>query len=237
MIKIVVLTTFLLSVAFAELPLPQNSYLPPGQGQNSAPSNSYGPPNQQSRSFSSAPSNSYGPPAQQSRRFNTAPSNSYGPPTQQSRSFSSAPSNSYGPPAQQSRNFIAAPSSSYNSQNVQSFNNFDQQKDNSYFAASSSNNEGYSYNNNNNNNNVNEEPAKYEFQYDVQDAPSGNDFGHKESRDGSVATGKYYVLLPDGRKQIVNYIADENGYRPTITYEETNQGYNNNAQQGGFNGY
>jgi len=44
--------------------------------------------------------------------------------------------------------------------------------------------------------------------------------------------------------QIVNYIADENGYRPTITYEETNRGgYNNNAQQGydsnaqGFGGY
>lgn len=91
------------------------------------------------------------------------------------------------------------------------------------------------------------------------DYPSGNDFGHKEERDGSVVTGKYYVLLPDGRKQvsesicslimkilnrlnpppvqIVNYIADENGYRPTITYEEaaSNGGYNNNAQQSGYN--
>ncbi|CAO1435136.1 unnamed protein product [Diamesa serratosioi] len=219
------------SLALAELPVPQNSYLPPAQQTinfNSAPSNSYGPPAQQARSFNSAPSNSYGPPAQQARSFNSVPSNSYGPPVQQARSFNSAPSTSYGTP---SNSYSAA-------QNVQSFNNFDQQKDNSYFATSSSNNEGYSYtNNNNNNNNAIEEPVKYEFQYDVQDTQSGNDFGHKESRDGSVATGKYYVLLPDGRKQIVNYIADENGYRPTITYEETNQGYNNNAQQGGFNGY
>lgn len=35
--------------------------------------------------------------------------------------------------------------------------------------------------------------------------------------------------------QIVNYIADENGYRPTITYEDTGRGsYNNNAQQQGY---
>lgn len=37
------------------------------------------------------------------------------------------------------------------------------------------------------------------------------------------------------KKQIVNYIADENGYRPTITYEDTGRGaYNNNAQAQGY---
>lgn len=61
-----------------------------------------------------------------------------------------------------------------------------------------------------------------------------------ESRDGSKTVGKYYVLLPDGRKQVVRYEADENGYRPTITYEEANQGgyaSNNNNNNNQFNGY
>lgn len=40
----------------------------------------------------------------------------------------------------------------------------------------------------------------------------------------------------------MNYIADENGYRPTISYEDTGRGYNNNAQgydsnAQGFGGY
>lgn len=37
----------------------------------------------------------------------------------------------------------------------------------------------------------------------VKDDPSGNDFGHRESRDGTRTEGRYYVLLPDGRKQVV----------------------------------
>lgn len=45
-----------------------------------------------------------------------------------------------------------------------------------------------------------------------------NDFGHKESRQGYSATGKYYVALPDGRFQTVTYVADAQGYRPTVEY-------------------
>ncbi|XP_001604763.1 extensin [Nasonia vitripennis] len=63
------------------------------------------------------------------------------------------------------------------------------------------------------------EPAKYEFEYRVSDE-FGNDFGHKESRDGAQTSGVYSVLLPDGRKQIVHYEADENGFKPRISYEE-----------------
>ncbi|XP_055599305.1 pro-resilin-like [Uranotaenia lowii] len=90
--------------------------------------------------------------------------------------------------------------------------------------------------------NGNSEPAKYSFQYDVQDFQSGNDFGHMESRDGDRTVGRYYVLLPDGRKQVVNYEADQNGYRPTITYEDTGAGANGaggypGSNQGGFQGY
>lgn len=74
----------------------------------------------------------------------------------------------------------------------------------------------------------------------VKDDPSGNDFGHRESRDGSRTEGRYYVLLPDGRKQVVTYYADETGYHPTITYEDVGTGngggYNYPNGQGGNNG-
>ncbi|KAG5346898.1 RESIL protein, partial [Acromyrmex charruanus] len=65
------------------------------------------------------------------------------------------------------------------------------------------------------------DPANYEFSYEVQDAVAGLDFGHREMRKDMEATGTYHVLLPDGRTQIVDYIADQNGYRPMIRYEGT----------------
>ena len=48
----------------------------------------------------------------------------------------------------------------------------------------------------------------------------GNDYAHKETREGAQTQGFYSVLLPDGRKQIVHYEANEDGFRPRITYEE-----------------
>jgi len=80
---------------------------------------------------------------------------------------------------------------------------------------------------------LSQEPAKYEFKYDVKDDASGNDFGHQESRDGDYVQGEYRVLLPDGRMQIVKYEADQNGYRPTIEYEGE---ANNNGANGGNGG-
>ena len=59
----------------------------------------------------------------------------------------------------------------------------------------------------------------YNWEYEVHDHYSSNDFGHKESRDGYQATGKYFVALPDGRTQTVTYVADKNGYVPTVVYE------------------
>ena len=47
---------------------------------------------------------------------------------------------------------------------------------------------------------------------------SDQNFGHSEIRSGSETRGRYYVNLPDGRTQIVEYYADETGYHPTITY-------------------
>lgn len=59
----------------------------------------------------------------------------------------------------------------------------------------------------------------YSFEYGVDDEASGLDFGHKESSDGAVVTGTYYVLLPDGRMETVNYKADDNGYVAEVSYE------------------
>lgn len=66
-----------------------------------------------------------------------------------------------------------------------------------------------------------QDPANYEFSYEVQDAVAGLDFGHREMRKDQEATGTYHVLLPDGRTQIVDYVADNAGYRPMVRYEGT----------------
>ncbi|XP_015520805.2 uncharacterized protein LOC107225020 [Neodiprion lecontei] len=67
------------------------------------------------------------------------------------------------------------------------------------------------------------EPAKYQFEYAVKDDESGNDYQQKEGRHGELTWGVYSVLLPDGRKQIVEYEADQDGFKPRISYEETRQ--------------
>nr|XP_027225880.1 cuticle protein 7-like [Penaeus vannamei] len=63
-------------------------------------------------------------------------------------------------------------------------------------------------------------PAKYDFNYAVNDPPSANDFGHQEARDGDNTQGSYYVLLPDGRLQKVTYnVNGDSGYVADVTYE------------------
>merc|ERR1712215_351890 len=51
-------------------------------------------------------------------------------------------------------------------------------------------------------------PAQYNFDWSVKDDESGNDFGHEETRDVDFTQGSYYVLLPDGRMQRVDYTVD-----------------------------
>ena len=59
----------------------------------------------------------------------------------------------------------------------------------------------------------------FDFAYGVQDAYSGNDYAHASNSDGNVVKGEYRVLLPDGRTQIVEYTADEDGFHPVVRYE------------------
>ncbi|XP_071533309.1 cuticle protein 19-like isoform X2 [Panulirus ornatus] len=63
-------------------------------------------------------------------------------------------------------------------------------------------------------------PIPYEFRYGVRDQYYGTDFGHEEESNGASVRGRYYVLLPDGRRQVVTYTADhQRGFIATVTYE------------------
>ncbi len=62
-----------------------------------------------------------------------------------------------------------------------------------------------------------QEVPNYDFEYQIHGG--GNVFGHVEKRRETQTNGKYYVILPDFRRQVVSYYADETGYHATITYE------------------
>ena len=60
---------------------------------------------------------------------------------------------------------------------------------------------------------------RYNYGYSVNDAVSGDSKQRQESRDGDVVTGSYTVADPDGRIRHVEYTADKNGFRATVTYD------------------
>ncbi|XP_047471396.1 cuticle protein 19.8-like [Penaeus chinensis] len=63
-------------------------------------------------------------------------------------------------------------------------------------------------------------PARYDFNYAAKDDYSGNDFGHQEARDGYDTQGTYYVQLPDGRLQTVNYnVNGDSGFLADVAYQ------------------
>ena len=63
------------------------------------------------------------------------------------------------------------------------------------------------------------QPKPYSFTYGVKDALHGTDFERAEESFNDVITGSYKVALPDGRIQIVSYIADDDGYKASVTYQ------------------
>ncbi|XP_037786315.1 cuticle protein 19-like [Penaeus monodon] len=62
-------------------------------------------------------------------------------------------------------------------------------------------------------------PARYNYQWGVNDQYSGNFYGQREQRNGDNTRGSYYVRLPDSRLMRVEYYVDATGYHPTITFE------------------
>ncbi|XP_019873595.1 uncharacterized protein LOC109601761 isoform X2 [Aethina tumida] len=60
-------------------------------------------------------------------------------------------------------------------------------------------------------------PGTYAFGYDIDDAENDNvQFRNEERHANGTVTGSYGYVDPDGTARIVNYVADERGYRPTI---------------------
>jgi hypothetical protein len=63
-------------------------------------------------------------------------------------------------------------------------------------------------------------PAKYQYEYGVQDEYTHSNYGHSEHRDGHITEGTYFVSLPDGRTQRVHYTVNgDEGYVAEVTYE------------------
>ncbi|XP_059049640.1 pro-resilin-like [Achroia grisella] len=186
--------------------------------------NSFGP---RGSEFSPRPESSYGPPPsgnymspnnekQLTRGPQTGDVSSYSVPNEEPDSFSGKQS------------LRGPPSSSYGTPNFGSNTG----------GRGSGNQRGSNFGND-----ESDEPAKYEFNYEVDDAQTGTKFGHSEQRDGDTATGEYNVELPDGRKQIVEYEAGLQGYKPQIRYEgggsssSLRSGSGNRASQPDDQGY
>ena len=63
-------------------------------------------------------------------------------------------------------------------------------------------------------------PPRYDFNYAVNDNPSGNNYNAQETRDGYDTQGSYYVQLPDGRLQRVTYTVNgDSGFVADVAYE------------------
>lgn len=62
---------------------------------------------------------------------------------------------------------------------------------------------------------------RFDYKFVVKNQGGKLFFSKSEKREGSQVTGAYSVLLPDGRVQVVEYVADkENGFVPKISYNE-----------------
>lgn len=60
----------------------------------------------------------------------------------------------------------------------------------------------------------------FDFNYAVKDDYYGTDYGHQATSNGDQVRGEYRVQLPDGRLQIVKYIADwKDGYTAEVSYQ------------------
>lgn len=226
--KLVTACALLIASVLAEPPV-DNRYLPPSQnygppdsgvfgarGPNGFRSSSRFPSTRFGSSFGAphgALSAQYGAPqVTLNSQFGNAPSTQYGAPE--------APTAKYGPPQSSPAILYGAPRDGFGPQlSGQRVNGADfSDLQSRHYLPPGTGRDGYGAEE------ANGEPAKYSFEYMVKDEYSGNDFGHHETRLGDRAEGVYYVVLPDGRKQTVEYEADQDGYKPRISYEDTGLG-------------
>ncbi|XP_073987056.1 uncharacterized protein [Rhodnius prolixus] len=226
---------------------PSSQYGTPSS-QYGTPSSQYGtpssPPSQYGGPYSmrtSAPNSQYGTPSS----FRTSPSSQFGSSSAHSSSlskFRSVPSSPYGTLSaiRSTHSSQYGTPSSFSDSTSSSHNGLPSHYPGSGFSGSSVNDQksytgnvfGQSHSRVANGDqharsytlaggNEISEPAKYDFNYDVSDGEQGVEFGQEESRDGEETNGSYHVLLPDGRRQRVQYTAGQYGYKPTISYENT----------------
>lgn len=59
-------------------------------------------------------------------------------------------------------------------------------------------------------------PVDYNFSYDLRGWP---EMGHEETRVDKTTMGRYWVGLPDGRLQVVEYTAGPQGFMPRVSYK------------------
>ncbi|XP_045476847.1 uncharacterized protein LOC123682326 [Harmonia axyridis] len=73
--------------------------------------------------------------------------------------------------------------------------------------------------------NIDGAPEPYNYNYRVDNPPTGTFFGQDENGDAAGrVTGSYFVQLPDGRLMTVEYFVDgDSGFVPKITYQTGNQ--------------
>ncbi len=70
--------------------------------------------------------------------------------------------------------------------------------------------------------------AKYSFAYKVKAGGGRGGYGGGSDSDeaGGKTTGKYFVQLPDGRLQTVDYVVDgDSGYVAKVSYSNSKSGY------------
>lgn len=77
----------------------------------------------------------------------------------------------------------------------------------------------FNSNNNKNSNDFYYPPAPYAFEYVVNGPEGGHSRNERRDAAGRV-TGSYTLQLADGRHRVVEYVADERGYRATVRTNE-----------------
>lgn len=61
-----------------------------------------------------------------------------------------------------------------------------------------------------------QKPKDYQFEYAVSDPHTGDHKSQWESKQDGVVRGFYSLLEPDGTTRIVEYIADDHGFRAVV---------------------